>query len=187
MSSPLAVLILLALLFYGAIKLVARLRWSIQACQSVPSWNFQLFDSSKVLHFIGPEWPKGKLGDLTVGFQPYAEAGSTALATVPLHTLQPCFWFSGAEACDQILQHEELFKRDTSSYAIVEFHGPNIVTSEGVAWKRHRHAVRGSFSEKNYPLVWDEAGRTLDEWFDALRLDMGAGDVEVDVITSLRK
>ncbi|KAG8701782.1 hypothetical protein FRC09_005146 [Ceratobasidium sp. 395] len=187
MSFPLVTLILSALLSYGVIKLVARLRWSIQACQSVPSWNFQLFDTSKNLRFIGPKWPKGKLGDLTVGFQPYAEAGSTALATVPLQTLQPCFWFSGAGACDQILQHGELFRKDMSSYAIIEFHGPNIVTSEGVVWKRHRHAVRGSFSEKNYPLVWDEAGRTLDEWFDALGLDMGAGDVEVDVITSLRK
>ncbi|KAG8712644.1 hypothetical protein FRC08_014272, partial [Ceratobasidium sp. 394] len=186
MSPSLVSLVLSIVSLYGTIKLVTALRWAIQACRSSPSWNLQLFDVSKTLRFIGPVWPKHKIGDLYVGFRPYAEACSTALATIPLETLQPCFWFSDAEACSQIMQRGELFRKDTSGYRIIEFHGPNIVTSEGATWKRHRHSVRGSFSEKNYPLVWDESRRTLNEWFDSLR-STGKKEIEVDAVHSLRK
>jgi hypothetical protein len=59
------------------------------------------------------DYPKRKLGDPHVGFRPYAEAGSTALATIPLETLKPAIWFSNADACRQILDlHETRFRKD---------------------------------------------------------------------------
>jgi hypothetical protein len=82
----------------------------------VPAWNFQLCDMTRSLHLIVPGWPKSKLGDLHAGFRPYAEAGSTALAAIPLQTLKPAIWFSNAEACHQILEyHDTKFRKDMIS------------------------------------------------------------------------
>ncbi|KAG8691400.1 hypothetical protein FRC11_004400 [Ceratobasidium sp. 423] len=102
-----------------------------------------------------PDYPKGKLGDPHAGFRPYADAGSTVLATVPLETLKPAIWFSNAEACRQILDlHETRFRKD----------------------------MKG----KAYALVWDETGRTLDEWFNAIQ-SANESEVEVDTVASLSK
>ena len=68
-----------------------------------------------MLRFLGPEWPKNKLGDLRVGFRPYSEAGSTALATIPLETFQPTFWFSDAEACQQIAEDLDRFTKEAGA------------------------------------------------------------------------
>lgn len=39
-------------------------------------------------------------------------------------------------------------------YWALDFFGPNLVTTEGDDWKRHRKVVQSSFSESAYPLVW---------------------------------
>jgi hypothetical protein len=100
-----------------SVRYTFSLAWySAQLCvSSVPAWSFQLHDSTGTLHWIGPEWPKNGLGDPHAGFRPYAEAGSTALATIPLDSLQTCYWFSDAEACHQIMDREDRFKKDMAS------------------------------------------------------------------------
>lgn len=79
---------------------------------AVPAWNFQAFDVSGVLRFLGPDWPKNKLGHLQAGFRPYSQVGSTALATIPLESFQPSFWFSDAEACQKIIEDVDMFRKE---------------------------------------------------------------------------
>ncbi|KAB5593998.1 Cytochrome P450 family protein [Ceratobasidium theobromae] len=79
-----------------------------------------------------------------------------------------------------------MFRKDMAAYNLIMFHGPNIVASEGATWKRHRRAARAAFSEKSYSLVWEEAGRTLEEWFDTIR-SISEPEVEVDMVSSLSK
>ncbi|KAF8606504.1 cytochrome P450 [Ceratobasidium sp. AG-I] len=184
---PVVISLLVGSLFYGALRLVSALQRAVNACLAVPTWHFQAFDVSGVLRFLGPEWPENKLGDLRAGFRPYSEVGSTALATIPLESLKPTFWFSDAEACQQIVEHVDRFRKEMGGYELIKFHGPNIVASEGTVWKRYRRAVRPSFSEKNYALAWDEAGRTLDEWFASITQTASQKQTEVDVVSSLNK
>ncbi|CAE6408629.1 unnamed protein product [Rhizoctonia solani] len=175
------------LVSYYGIRFWSLWRKAVAACRVAPSWNWRLFDVSKNLRLMFPDYPKRKLGDPHAGFRPYAEAGSTVLATIPLETLKPAIWFSNAEACRQILDlHETRFRKDMKGYELLLFLGPNVVASEGALWKKHRRAVRVSFSEKAYALVWDETGRTLDEWFDAIQ-SSGGSEIEVDTLTSLSK
>ncbi|CAE6414575.1 unnamed protein product [Rhizoctonia solani] len=111
-ASPYLISLGAVLASYYGIRFWYLWRKAVAACRVAPSWNWRLFDVSKNLRLMLPDYPKHKLGDPHAGFRPYADAGLTVLATIPLETLKPAIWFSNAEACRQILDlHETRFRK----------------------------------------------------------------------------
>ncbi|KAJ0416922.1 cytochrome P450 [Aspergillus carlsbadensis] len=51
-------------------------------------------------------------------------------------------------------------------YQAVELYGPNVVTSEGHDWARHRRRTATIFNQKNDALVWKESIRLVQEMLE---------------------
>jgi cytochrome P450 len=68
------------------------------------------------------------------------------------------------------------FSKPIKMYRALSLFGPNIVASEFDEWKRHRHIVARSFSEKNNRLVYEETTRIVTELFQFWSVN---GDGEV--------
>jgi cytochrome P450 len=66
-------------------------------------------------------------------------------------------------------------------YDVISFYGPNLVTTEGAEWKRHRDASKAAFGEGNNALVWKESMRVMGDWFNAVEKEgNGAKERVVD-------
>ncbi|KZP06599.1 hypothetical protein FIBSPDRAFT_764113, partial [Athelia psychrophila] len=64
-------------------------------------------------------------------------------------------------------------------YEVLEFYGPNLVSTEGANWKRHRAVAAPAFNEANNVLVWTEAIRVVNEWFAHLPSAGPAAEIDV--------
>ncbi|GAA5853463.1 hypothetical protein JCM8547_002466 [Rhodosporidiobolus lusitaniae] len=62
---------------------------------------------------------------------------------------------------------------------ILSYYGPNILTSDGEEWRRHRRLSATSFSESNVAKAWDEAVRAVGEWHKRLEVAEHGGRSEV--------
>ncbi|KAI0027187.1 cytochrome P450 [Vararia minispora EC-137] len=101
------------------------------------------------------------------GFRPFAESGWDAVAIVSLFpTLKLTVDIVDPAAAKEVMNDRARFPKPLEFYRHVRFFGPNIVATEGAQWKRHRRVVAPAFAEKNYRLVWDEAGRIVQELLD---------------------
>lgn len=58
-----------------------------------------------------------------------------------------------------IMSQRERFVKCTPIYAVLGLFGPNLVTTEGHEWRRHRRLTAGSFNEANTALVFKESIR----------------------------
>ncbi|GAA5866593.1 hypothetical protein JCM1840_002393 [Sporobolomyces johnsonii] len=56
---------------------------------------------------------------------------------------------------------------------IAALYGPNLLTSEGVDWRRHRKISAPSFSEKNTAQVWETTMKRVAEWQEKLDKEQG--------------
>ena len=104
-----------------------------------------------------------------VGLQkPWEKMGDIFLTVSPgmIH-----LWVANAEAIHQITSRRDAFPKPLASYRILEIFGRNILSTEGVEWKKHRKVSSPSFTEKNNVLVFSEAcGQTqamLRRWMGA--------------------
>lgn len=70
-----------------------------------------------------------------------------------------------------VLNRWREFTRDDELMAPFGFFGPNVVTSKGDDWQRHRKITTPPFNERNSALVWLEsvrqAGELLEHWTTA--------------------
>ncbi|KAG9249563.1 cytochrome P450 [Emericellopsis atlantica] len=64
-----------------------------------------------------------------------------------------------ASAISAITTRRDHFPKHTALYGILSQFGDNVVTSEGLLWRRHRRATAASFSERNIALAFAESIR----------------------------
>ncbi|KZT51494.1 cytochrome P450 [Calocera cornea HHB12733] len=84
------------------------------------------------------------------------------------------FWIADPQALKQVANDRHTFPKRAETYQAIMFYGPNVVSTEGQDWRRHRDAAKAAFGESNNQLVWAESMRTTREWFEVL--DAGAKD-----------
>lgn len=67
------------------------------------------------------------------------------------------------------------FPKNPTQYKVLEIFGPNVVTTNGKAWERHRKTTIPPFNERVSETVWDEAARqaegTRKKWFQVSQED----------------
>ncbi|RDW70425.1 hypothetical protein BP5796_08822 [Coleophoma crateriformis] len=107
---------------------------------------------------ISSNWP------WKVHYAPFEVLGSDTFLTVApggmiLNT-------ADANVINQITSRGGDFPKPTHLYKSVDIYGKNVVSSEGLVWKRHRKLVAPSFSECNNHLVWKE---TLEQTQEMLK------------------
>src|ERR1700733_1831838 len=61
---------------------------------------------------------------------------------------------SNAEANWQIATRRTEFEKPIEDYVVVNHFGRNMLSSEGVDWKRQRRMIAPAFSEKSNAFVW---------------------------------
>ncbi len=75
-----------------------------------------------------------------------------------------------ADVTDQVVTRRNDFPKPLMLYDVLNVFGPNLIATEGAAWRRHRRITAPSFSEKNNELVWGESLRQaramLRVWLD---------------------
>ncbi|CEL06620.1 hypothetical protein ASPCAL09792 [Aspergillus calidoustus] len=67
-------------------------------------------------------------------------------------------------------------------YQGVELYGPNVVTSEGHHWARHRRRTATIFNKKNDALVWKESIRLVQEMLEQWKTGNGSRDLLVQTV-----
>ncbi|KZO90323.1 cytochrome P450 [Calocera viscosa TUFC12733] len=100
------------------------------------------------------------------------------------------FWIADTQALKQVANDRHTFPKRAETYQAIMFYGPNVVSTEGQDWRRHRDAAKAAFGESNNQLVWQESMRTAKEWFEVLdsgtKDSQGAVNAEVhEVMTRL--
>ncbi|KAJ4390004.1 hypothetical protein N0V93_007477 [Gnomoniopsis smithogilvyi] len=65
------------------------------------------------------------------------------------------------------------FQKNSTQYEVLEIFGPNVVTTNGKVWERHRKTTIPPFNERVSETVWDEAARQAEgarkKWFQVSR------------------
>ncbi|KDQ58514.1 hypothetical protein JAAARDRAFT_34328 [Jaapia argillacea MUCL 33604] len=110
----------------------------------------------------------GSFANWGVKFAPYAQTGSTCIASVLFLSSRLYFWISDADAIKTVTSDRLTFQKDIPAYEILNIYGENLVSTEHADWKRHRGVSKAAFSEANNALVWTETLRVLTEWFGTL-------------------
>ncbi|GAA6010361.1 hypothetical protein JCM10207_005192 [Rhodosporidiobolus poonsookiae] len=71
-------------------------------------------------------------------------------------------------------------KPEGSNARVLWYYGHNLLSSEGLDWRRHRRVSVSSFSEANTKQVWRETVRFVEMWQEKLEKDKGEdGKTEV--------
>ncbi|KAL2049437.1 hypothetical protein ABVK25_010341 [Lepraria finkii] len=77
-------------------------------------------------------------------------------------------YLCNAEALLDVFQRRADFPRPLELFEMVKVFGPNLSTTDGQQWQRHRKVTASCFSEQNNELVWTESVRQargmLDYW-----------------------
>ncbi|TVY80294.1 Cytochrome P450 72A14 [Lachnellula suecica] len=68
----------------------------------------------------------------------------------------PALWTGDAEAISQIVHRWKDFSKSVDDYVALDVYGPNVVTTEGPTWQRHRKITAPPFNEKNSSLVFQQ-------------------------------
>ncbi|PYH85407.1 putative cytochrome P450 [Aspergillus uvarum CBS 121591] len=106
------------------------------------------FEFGRVRHYGRRSW---QFGDRA---QSHLRMGDAwALATSSEVFVYVC----DAEAITQIINRRAVFTRPVELYKTLDVFGPNVATTLGADWQRHRKIVAAPFNEGINSLVWDEA------------------------------
>jgi cytochrome P450 len=87
-------------------------------------------------------------------FDPFSKFGEVFISVSPYRNI---VWVASAEGILQIAQHRDAFPKPLESYAILDLYGRNIITTEGLEWKKHRKVIAPGLNEKNNALVFQES------------------------------
>ncbi|PYI23590.1 cytochrome P450 [Aspergillus violaceofuscus CBS 115571] len=106
------------------------------------------FEFGRVRHYGRRSW---QFGDRA---QSHLRMGDAwALATPSEVFVYVC----DAEAITQIINRRAVFTRPVELYKMLDVFGPNVATTLGADWQRHRKIVAAPFNEGINSLVWEEA------------------------------
>lgn len=61
----------------------------------------------------------------------------------------PGLWVSDADVLSQITHRWKDFPKPVGPYESLEIFGPNVVTTEGADWQRHRKITGPPFNDRN--------------------------------------
>ncbi|KAI9148023.1 Phomenoic acid biosynthesis cluster cytochrome P450 monooxygenase [Paramyrothecium foliicola] len=90
-------------------------------------------------------------------------------------------YLADPDAIKDIWRRGSEFPRDTSVTAILDVFGPNISTSQGLQWQKHRRIAASSFNDKNNRIVWSEsvtvATDMLSSWTSKSSITTAADDL----------
>ncbi|KAG9083983.1 hypothetical protein FRC06_004287, partial [Ceratobasidium sp. 370] len=139
----------------------------------VPSW----VDIPGVVH--------GNMHPLKVKHSEFDRAGMEAHVQVSLEQPNcPVTFIADLEAIKEITRPKSSFVNDVRSTGMfVGMFGPNILTSEGDTWKRHRRITQRAFSEENAKLVWSETAFVMEKLFKKWDAEQGQ-EVHIDKINA---
>jgi len=135
-------------------------------------WN--LHDPESQVGAQLPHVPHLGVGDYHAKWLPYSKTRTSIIVSIPFWRPVPMFWIAHPVALKQVANDRHTFPKRAETYQAISFYGPNVVSTEGLDWRRHRDAAKAAFGESNNQLVWAESMRTAKEWFG--ELDAGAKD-----------
>ncbi|GJJ12852.1 hypothetical protein Clacol_007097 [Clathrus columnatus] len=81
-------------------------------------------------------------------------------------TVRSFFILADPFAIKEMMSNRALFPKNIWGYKILNYFGPNVLTSEGEEWKHQRKLISPAFSEKNNRLVWEETMRVVQDMFN---------------------
>ncbi|KZF20054.1 cytochrome P450 monooxygenase-like protein [Xylona heveae TC161] len=114
------------------------------------------------LDIVQPDWI------YTDNYRPFARRGTDIfIAVSPFSNV---VWVADPEAISQITSRRTDFPKPVHLYDALNIYGPNVVSTEGPTWRRHRKATSPPFTESNNHVVWAEsihqAQAALSHWAD---------------------
>jgi cytochrome P450 len=95
-----------------------------------------------------PDWCWGELYD------PFMKFGDTFIVVSSSRNI---VWTAEPEVIHQITQRRDDFPKPLESYEVLNIYGRNILSTEGIEWKKHRKITSPGFNEKNNALVFKES------------------------------
>ncbi|KIJ53680.1 hypothetical protein M422DRAFT_241924 [Sphaerobolus stellatus SS14] len=118
-------------------------------------------------------------------YKPFREIGWDTISLISFFPkASACYVTVDPLTIREILTYHGRFIKSTEN-SVLDIFGPNIVSTEGHEWKRHRRITAPTFSERNNRLVWDETMRILDDMFDAWGRD--TPDIFTDNVLEITK
>ncbi|KIJ23327.1 hypothetical protein M422DRAFT_276121 [Sphaerobolus stellatus SS14] len=159
-----------SLILLYALKVFVAYRRALKSVGYHPGWRYAL-DTTSVLSNILPHIPylnPGRKWPLEWKYRPFQETGWDTISLLALFpkvnagyvTVDPL-------TIKEITTYHGRFIKPTEVYTVLNIFGPNLVSTEGHEWKRHRRITAPTFSERNNKFVWDEMMRILDDMFGA--------------------
>ncbi|KAF8556843.1 cytochrome P450 [Imleria badia] len=110
----------------------------------------------------------------------YKKFRVTSFASVDLPGARTTFWIADAEAIKRVTSDRYTFQKDAVEYEMINFCGGSLLSAKESDWKRHRSVAMSAFNEANVALVWSEALRVMNEWFE--QLDATGHDITTDLL-----
>lgn len=126
-------------------------------------------DAERSGSFLRPEWK------FVSGYEPFRRLGSDTIVTVS--SGRQILWTCSTEVISQIVARRHDFPKPTEFYRVLEIYGPNVVSTEGPVWRRHRKITSAPFTEKNSELVWTETLNQVHAMLKSWLQDRGEGTV----------
>ncbi|KAL0574637.1 hypothetical protein V5O48_007333 [Marasmius crinis-equi] len=99
------------------------------------------------------------------------------ISVVPWLFGVPYIYTSNLDVAKQILSTSQSVK-GTETTVSVTLYGPNVLSTDGDEWRKHRRIMAPAFSNTLYQLVWDESLKTYrdmvsaDGWLDRKTVDI---------------
>ncbi|KAG9086923.1 hypothetical protein FS749_003282 [Ceratobasidium sp. UAMH 11750] len=153
--------------------------------------NYMICSDKSMWRVLVPSWVDipgvvhGNMHPLKVKHSEFDRAGMEAHVQVSLEQPNcPVTFIADLEAIKEITRPKSSFLNDVQSTKMfIGTFGPNIVTSEGDMWKRHRRITQKAFSEDNAKLVWSEAVLVMEELFKKWDAEQGQ-EIRIDQINT---
>ena len=110
--------------------------WIAPIIEILPfNWGHWILYTKKDFNWLS----KGKLPIDELGGDTYFTAGPGGVA----------LWSSDADVISQVVHRWRDFSKSVDDYVTLNLYGPNVVTTEGADWQRHRKITGPPFNEKN--------------------------------------
>ncbi|KAG8751176.1 hypothetical protein FRC12_012554 [Ceratobasidium sp. 428] len=128
----------------------------------------------------------GNMHPIKAKYSEFDQAGMEAHVQVSLEQPNcPVTFIADIEAIKEITRPKAPFVTDVRATRLFSGrYGPNVVTLEGDAWKRHRRITQRAFSEENSKLVWSESVFITEKLFEKWDTEQGQ-EVHADKITTI--
>ncbi|KAH8806764.1 cytochrome P450 [Flagelloscypha sp. PMI_526] len=151
------------------LRCVARFRAAAASIGNHPGWR-TFYQSRSLQSAILPAIrgiTTGRNSHFSGNFQAFQEFGWDIHADIslwprPTTTLT----LASATAIKEVTTNRAKWPKHLETYAVLNFYGRNIVSSEGDEWKKNRKIVAPAFTDRNNHIVWDQTLEIMSDLFD---------------------